>query len=481
MAGQIAATRSVPNLSPDAVIAPLAPLLPRRQDRFHRLRANGPVLLALFLLATSKWGSYLPFARPPYISDMAISLLVAARLLWRQASTRRRSGDEVLRILVCSLIFWCSQELVRGTFSINAIRDGAPYFYAILALLVIDVPTWTDRRAERIITAVMVFRVAWLSLVTTVPSIATSLPTLGMDFHLLTPRPDFDGAICGLFAALSLHRALSGRAIPFNLVMATANTFLLFRLRERAGLTAFVFELAIVLWLVGKRHRSALSRKARGVLPVLLICLPLLVLVGTQSVAYQRALAGLEVYLPFVHVQETVTTGGAQATTHARSKAWHEVISWLGTDSSKEYLGVGFGPDYLHQSGADVLLLGSANSDVRSPHNYFVNTWARLGLVGLTIVSAIVVYGLWLMVLVKRSAPALTDLDVLAFLLAVGIPAVAAVGVVLESPFGAVPYFWAIGYLSLRRVRLRDSEHHETKLSEPITSVQRPGRLPPGG
>jgi hypothetical protein len=30
------------------------------------------------------------------------------------------------------------------------------------------------------------------------------------------------------------------------------------------------------------------------------------------------------------------------------------------------------------------------------------------------------------------------------------IPVVAFVGVVLESPFGALPYFWAIGHLSAR-------------------------------
>jgi hypothetical protein len=36
-------------------------------------------------------------------------------------------------------------------------------------------------------------------------------------------------------------------------------------------------------------------------------------------------------------------------------------------------------------------------------------------------------------------------------LLALGVPVVAMLGVVLESPFGAVPYFWALGHLAATR------------------------------
>ncbi len=42
------------------------------------------------------------------------------------------------------------------------------------------------------------------------------------------------------------------------------------------------------------------------------------------------------------------------------------------------------------------------------------------------------------------------DLDLFAGLLVVALPITALLGVVFESPFGAIPYFWAVGYLGAR-------------------------------
>ena len=42
--------------------------------------------------------------------------------------------------------------------------------------------------------------------------------------------------------------------------------------------------------------------------------------------------------------------------------------------------------------------------------------------------------------------------SVLAALLAISLPLVSMLGVVLESPFGAIPYFWALGQLAVLRV-----------------------------
>jgi hypothetical protein len=300
------------------------------------------------------------------------------------------------------------------------------------------------------LTFVMIFHAGWITFDLLVPSAVNHLPSMGAAFHLLTPRQDIDGAICGLFVVLTVHRAFSGRAMVFNIAVAGWNTALLFSLKERAGLVAFAAEVLVFVWLYAYRHRSPMASRARGVGHVALLFVPVLAIIGSQTVAYQRVLAGFENYIPFIHVKITSQTGGAQSTTHARQQAWSDIVGWLGQSPVKEITGIGFGPNYLHDSGADVLLLGGDNSDVRSPHNYFVNTWARLGLVGLVIVSVIVLYGLWLMVVVKRRSSTLSELDIVAMLCVVGIPAVAAVGVVLESPFGAVPYFWAIGYLGMR-------------------------------
>jgi len=88
--------------------------------------------------------------------------------------------------------------------------------------------------------------------------------------------------------------------------------------------------------------------------------------------------------------------------------------------------------------------------DVRSPHNYLLNTWARLGLVGLVLILGILLTGLRLARLVAMHAPRVRDDDVFAMFLVASIPVAALLGVVLESPFGALPYFWALGHLSAR-------------------------------
>lgn len=116
----------------------------------------------------------------------------------------------------------------------------------------------------------------------------------------------------------------------------------------------------------------------------------------------------------------------------------------------RDVVGVGFGPNFLVDSKADVTLFGGGIDVVRSPHNYLVGTWARLGLIGLAIALALTLIG-WRLAyrVVSRGQARLSDADVLAILLVVTVPLVAFVGVVLESPFGAIPYFWALGHLGV--------------------------------
>jgi hypothetical protein len=52
---------------------------------------------------------------------------------------------------------------------------------------------------------------------------------------------------------------------------------------------------------------------------------------------------------------------------------------------------------------------------------------------------------------VRQLAGTTDPADVLAALVVIAIPVVAMFGVVLEAPFGAIPYFWAIGQLCAAR------------------------------
>lgn len=86
--------------------------------------------------------------------------------------------------------------------------------------------------------------------------------------------------------------------------------------------------------------------------------------------------------------------------------------------------------------------LSGGQLDLRAPHNILLNTWARLGLIGLILHAALLLLGL--LAAVTTTVRRLTPRIVWALVL-VAFPIVALVGVILESPFGAIPYAFALG------------------------------------
>jgi hypothetical protein len=70
------------------------------------------------------------------------------------------------------------------------------------------------------------------------------------------------------------------------------------------------------------------------------------------------------------------------------------------------------------------------------------------------LIVAVAVFGVRIIAKLGRS-PQLGGLDITAIAVAVGLSVSACYGVVLESPFGALPVWWALGYLGYRAVELR--------------------------
>jgi O-antigen ligase len=122
------------------------------------------------------------------------------------------------------------------------------------------------------------------------------------------------------------------------------------------------------------------------------------------------------------------------------------VINWTLASRSRELYGVGMGTDFLAASHTLVYLEGTVYQNVRSPHDYFVGSFARLGLVGLAFILALIVRLLRQMLRHRRRI-AEDELLVCTTLVVLSILVVASFGVVLESPFGAVPFWWAAGIL----------------------------------
>lgn len=423
------------------------PAIDRARDvQLGAFQRYGALGLTLFLLAASKWGSYLPAGHPPYVADIVLGLLLWGRIaLAANRAGTRASVEPVLWSGVAGLLVWAAITLAFGSLSQNALRDAAPYFYAIAVFLVAPLPRSSERGVGRAITMALVFHAAWVTLVQLAPTTVLSTPTVG-GLHIFQLRTDFDSAACGLMATLALHRALSGRRPMVNLVLAAWGVGLVLELNSRAGLLAFVVQLAVIVSLAPMRRRKTGGRDNRVVIAALVACVPIALVALSHSTSVQRitAVTGMS------STAATQTQVGAQGTFRARSQSWRLLVHYIEAQPRRNIAGVGFGPDFLHNSGADLALLGGVNEEVRSPHNYLLNTWARLGLVGLGLVLVVIAAGVRLMLLVRRHSEELSDIDVLALLIVCSIPVAGVVGVILESPFGALPYFWALGHLSVR-------------------------------
>jgi O-antigen ligase len=415
-----------------------------------RLQQYGPYAITLYLLATTRWGSGLSLVGgPPYITDLVLIVLLIDRTVaaaaHRSVATKTESW---VGILTTALLAWSLILLIFGSISQDALRDAAPYLYGVTVFLVRPPTESSESATSRALMAALIFHAAWVTLALLDPSLPNGTPAGSTGVHLFALRSDVDSLVCGLLAAMGLHRALAGRNPVHNLLLAGWGVTLVLILASRAGLLAFFVQIIIVVLLAPARRRLAGRYDRRIAIAVLLVCIPIALVGISQGNSVHRLSLALS------DSGAESEANGAIGTENARLKSWKVLARYIARDPARDVRGVGFGPDFLHESGADVLLLGAAaaadQEDVRSPHNYLLNTWARLGLVGLVLILGILLTGLRLARLVAAHAPRVRDDDVLAMLLIASIPVAALLGVVLESPFGALPYFWALGHLSAR-------------------------------
>lgn len=418
----------------------------------------------LFLLATSRWGSYLHVpGTPVFIGDIAVlAAVIHGFLLWRRGSLRLRNLAEAPRTgwLLGALLVWSVLRVVtRTSVPMVAVRDFAPYAYAIAAPLTFLLPQRRGEGLRRWVYAAFTAHAIWYLAATQGVVDPARTWRLAEGAPVFSTRPDFDGAIFGMAIAFAVHqiafgpRPRGGRQVAAISAFVAVNALCLGQQHSRSGLLAAAIVVSAVVgaWLLRGRSRTASSRA-----------------VAVRSVVATVAVVGAVLALMFTVPGRRLVGGldsGSQAggTTHARRLVLEGISDWLLESPVLTTVGVGYGPNILARSETIRHLEGTEFTNVRSPHNYLVGTWARLGLIGALLAAALFVAAgrLGLLLLSRRTNPA----DVLAALVVITIPVVALFGVILESPFGAIPYFWAIGQLCAsagaeRKRELLDSEQH---------------------
>ncbi len=394
-------------------------------------------LVVAYLLAGGRWGSYLGWPEQNlYLTDGF--LLVGAVMLAVRLRVRPSRRDLVALLPVLAYVTWAALRLVGNLrLDSSVVRDGAPYGYAAVALLGlirVDAKAW--RRSLLVLQGALVVHLAWVTLSFYSPTLATDSPLLGGRVHVLETRADYDGSVLAMLAALTAHQCIRAsrwwiRVGLLPLIFLSA--YLDLQLGSRGGLLALMAALLVVV--IANRQ---LARRLP--LPVVAATLAAVVAVAVVLVPHTslyRRISG----------DAAFRGNAANGTASARWTAWGQIFTYLDGSPLAVVGGVGFGPDFLYDSGAVVNFEGTTYQDVRAPHDYLINTYARLGLLGVGLF-------LWLLVglLLAGSRRFLTpfrytEADLLCACILVTLFSTSLVGVILESPFGAIPFFWAAGRL----------------------------------
>ena len=417
-------------------------------------------VLCLYMIGTSRWGSYISIPGAPFfIGDMffALSLSQVAIHLSRDRSALRSLAQAPLVLLLTvSLAAYAALRMAAGLdVSTTALRDFAPYAYALMALSAFLLPPHSEAPWRRVIYGVLGFHSAWVVALPFVPGFPWSLPVLGSDTVLLVARPDFDSAICGVSAAFALHNLLAVHGprplwrAALLLAFVAANVYGMATLETRAGLLAGIAVMAavVVTRLTPRRSRigeraSPLGRRRIGILLVTITLAGAALLLTPTG---NRAVEGL-----------TTSSSQARGTISVRQNVWDRVGDYVFRDPKRTALGVGFGPNFIDASGSRYALEGTTYLNVRSPHNYIVGTLARLGVAGALLTALILVLG-GILAFTQLRRPC-GPVTALAAMLCIALPVIALLGVIFESPFGALPYFWAIGQLASQAVLRRGED-----------------------
>lgn len=405
------------------------------------------------LLFGTKWASYLG-SPPLFLTDLLLGTAVAHQLASRallrggrsQALTYQHPGAGVVTTLLIV-------GLLRAAFAdgdlLIVLRDFVPYAYAVIALVAYTscrrAATKGLERTASLVRASLVGHLLWVALVQVAPNLTNGAPLVAQGVRLFSIRTDVDGALLAATTALFLWRWLVSGG-PRNWFVAAAAGALTVSLESRTALLALVacVTLALLRGLSSPRAEEHRSRSVRRVLVLALLPLlivPILYALPTTSAGGRL----LSTFRQGPAVGEMAVQGSAAGTTGARVEAWRAVVEYTTDDPGRLILGVGFGPDFMADSGARVLLLGRGDvRAVRSPHNFLLNTFARLGLLGLSLVLLTFVIALRLAVVASRGN---TELAQQSSLIVIALAVAAMTGVVLEAPFGAIPFFWAFGLL----------------------------------
>lgn len=347
-----------------------------------------------------------------------------------------------------------SSDLSSG---LNAIRDFAIAYYAVFAIIGYAVWPMMPRKVWIAFFALVFIALIPVAAVTALQG-PFGLPIPGEDPVAPTKADRADVMAVGLLAAATffLLALRTARFTLARLILSSAALTLLLPLEVRAATIGAVAVLGI--FAVQHRWRTLLSLIGLPVVAFALISLAGVQFRGRSSDGSPEALIGRQ-FSTF-----SILAGGQAVDAAASGDYWTQdtavdTVAWrlawwnalsndVGSTLQGALFGVGFGSDLTGPLGLPVD--NSVSRPLRSPHNFLLTLFARTGLVGLALWVGFVLAWLHPMLAAIRSAAHdgnQRDADWLLWFLAypVALLIAALFGVVLEGPFGAMPFYLLLG------------------------------------
>lgn len=412
-----------------------------------RDRALPGVFAVAMLLFGTRWISYL--GHEPFFLTDALLLAAAVGVIlagWPHGSAWARGLSPWL-ILATT---WALVRFATGPdHSMSALRDYAPFLYIGVGLIAGSATAFIGAvgifRTGRILEYAVYGHGLWNALSAVFPTLPEALPLISRDQQLwvFTIRSDIDSAVSGIAAALCVRIVVFGRGWRPPLAAAGLVVFAsaIFLNGSRAGLLGASALVALVLL----RSITAADVPRSRVLFVL----GALPYVATLAVAQIAATGIGDRILGTFGMASSERSMGAAGTAQARMKAWEAIVSWFLSTNERIHLGAGFGINFMSASGADYKLVGTrevGQTIPRSPHNFWLTLLARLGLWYALLIALIIIVSIclggWMWWRCSHST-----LLLIVFGISLTVPITSSLGVVLESPFGAVPFWWAVGVI----------------------------------
>jgi hypothetical protein len=395
---------------------------------------NSIILAVSLSLFGGRWISYIGL--PSYnifVLDLIYFLGLIGIVIFQSDRLNPKRTFFITALLVMFIVFQISRN--ANFFLVTRLRDLVPYIYLLSSAVIINkfsTEAWI--RAIRAIRYATLLGAIWTNLVMLNVLKEFSASTQFAGVPIFSARWDHSGmSICiGILLWGSFPKAelKESQIIRF---------FLLFSILLQYSRASYVglFFVLLSIYFVDKARRKIKSNNKSQFLTSFLIFailgLPAFFLfapIFPENSALNR-IGISNILSPSKLINETKDSG----TTRARIDAQRVLNEWV-HQNNLQFFGAGPGREMLLESKAFTYLSGAL--DVRSPHSWFYGNFARFGYLGLIYWHAICLLYL------KSQNLAVRIFDVpINILFAIYI--IAAFGVIMESPFGILPFSFFLG------------------------------------